>query len=149
MELLKCLLPLLVILSTKPPEAGPPDNCLDNPGFEETVESEPVAWQRVVDPDTRISEIGVTHDSPRSGKNALRIARVWGKNRSQAGIRSSGQVPLDLGASYLFSFWYRTAVPEYTLPFMINVRVQRKSHDPLLFKRLKVSSSPDGARCIS
>ncbi len=140
MELLMCLLPLLVILSSAP-DATPTENCLDNPGFEETAGGEPVAWQKVVDPDTRISEIGVTRDSARSGKNALRIARVWGKNRSQAGIRSSGPVSVDPATSYLFSFWYRTAVPEYTLPFMVNVRVQRKSHDPLLFKRLKISSS--------
>jgi hypothetical protein len=141
-ELLKCLLPLLAIFSPAGSDVPAADNFLENPGFEEAVGDEPIAWQRIVDPDTRSCEIGVTRDGAKSGKQAVRIARVWGKNRSGAGIRTSRQIPLDPRATYLLSFWYRTSGTEYSLPFMADFRVQRKDHDPLLFKRLKISSSP-------
>ena len=143
MELLKCLLPLLAIAAAPGRTAGVSENYLQNPGFEETVGSELVAWQKIVDADTRSCEIGVNTQGPRSGKQALRIGRVWGKNRSQAGIRSSRQIPLEPGGTYLLSFWYRTAGTEYALPFMASVRVHRGSQDPLQFKRRKISSSPE------
>ncbi|RPJ49839.1 MAG: hypothetical protein EHM18_18395, partial [Acidobacteria bacterium] len=70
MKSLEYLLPLLIMLAAATRDPTPPDNRLENPGFEETVGNEPVAWQKVIDPDTRNCEIGVTRQGARSGKHA-------------------------------------------------------------------------------
>jgi hypothetical protein len=111
-------------------------NLIVNPGFEETSNSDPVAWEMLASDDAKIFQAGIVKQS-HSGNNAMMFGRIWAKEWVRFGIKTENSLSIDPGNKYLLSFWYKTeGIDEYPLPLVVRLNVHRQNESsPLRYDK--------------
>ena len=118
-------------------------NLIINPGFEETVDSNPVGWEILNTDDTKIFQASISEQS-HSGDHAMMFGRAWAEEWARHGIKTQTSLSVDPGNKYLLSFWYKTdGIDEYPLPLVVRLNVTRQNGSSDLRYDKNISTQQD------
>lgn len=124
---------------------NPSSNLLPNPGFENTVQSEPAGWTIKTAGQTHVFQSGIS-DTAHQGKHSLTFGRVWSDAWEMNGFKTEKPVSIDPGNKYLLTFWYKTEdIKEYPIPLVARLNVQRENTKPLVYQKF-VSTQEEWTR---